>query len=448
MPLIRICLATLALAATAASAQRGATVNLVDAFPNLTFSSPVDMLAPPDGSDRLFVVEQFPGMITFFDNSPAATTKSTFLDLSDRVFISEEGGIIGLAFHPGFANNRHVFVTYAVEGLFGQQHSILSRFTTTKANPDLIDLDSEIILLDINTARQNHTMHRIVFGPDGYLYVSVGDGGCCGDPDHNAQDLTTLKGSILRLDVNNTSMAQPYSIPPTNPFAGNTDGHREEIFCYGLRNPWRFTFDSQGRLWIADVGQNVREEISWGHNGANLGWPIMEGFACYPNGPCDQTGLTLPLHQYEHQFNPGGGFAISGGYVYEGWNCGALHAKYLFADYISGNVWAMDFDDSGSLGVTNIAPLTGRRFSAFGRDAQGEIYIAAYDNDRIYRFESPGFCPADLAEPEGALDFSDVTAFLVAFATQSPAADLAPPAFVYDFSDVLAFLTAFAAGCP
>ncbi len=447
---VRRSLALAAIAAATLAPHAGAqTVQLVDAFPNLTFSSPVDLIAPPDDSGRLYVVEQFPGLISFFDNDPGATTKTTFIDLSDRVFVSEEGGINALAFHPDFASNGHIFVTYAIDGPDSRQHTIVARFTRSASIPDQIDTGSEVILLDLNTRRQNHTMHRLAFGPDGHLYVAVGDGGCCGDPDDNGQDLTTLQGSILRLDVSATSHAQPYAIPADNPFAGNTDGHREEIYCYGLRNPWRFSFDHEGRLWIGDVGQDRREEISWGAPGANLGWNAMEGLDCFPfNQPCDQTGLTLPLHDYPHEFNPGGGFAISSGYVYQGFGCQALHGRFLFADYISGNVWAMDYDASGSLGVTNVAPLTGRRFSAFGIDQAGDVYILAYDNDRIYRFECPDYCPADLAEPQGTLDFSDVSAFLVAFAAHRPEADLAPPAFSYDFSDVLAFLTSFSAGCP
>jgi len=441
----------IALALAAPDPDRGAApINLVNAFPSISLSNPVEILSPPDDTNRLFVVEQFPGVISFFDNSPAASTKSTFLDLSDRIMVSEEGGVISLAFHPDFADNGHVFVTYNVrDSQDNQQHSIVSRFTISAADPDVIDTDTEVVLLNLNTRRQNHTMHRLAFGPDGYLYISVGDGGCCGDPDDNGQDLTTLQGSILRLDVDNVGRGGlPYAIPPTNPFAGNTDGYREEIFCYGLRNPWRFTFDSLGRLWIGDVGQDNREEISWGAGGANLGWPIMEGFACYPSGPCDQTGLTLPLRQYLHQFNANGGFAITGGYVYEIWDCHDLHAKYLYADYISGNVWAMDFDASGANTVTNIAALTGRHYSAFGRDKHGVIYLADYDDGTLYTFACPAACPADLAAPAGSLDFSDVSAFLVAFGSGDTDADFAPPALSLDFTDVLAFLTAFAAGCP
>jgi len=443
------CVLTAMLAALPAPAQpEGATpINRVNAFPNLTFDKPVDIVAPPDGTDRLFVVEQFPGTITFFDNDPGATTKTVFLDLSDRVTQSEEGGVIALAFHPDYASNGHVFVTYAIR-VGGIQRSIVSRFTVDDDDPDELDLDSELELLNLNTFRENHTMHRLGFGPDGYLYVSVGDGGCCGDPDQNGQDLTTIQGSIVRLDIDNTDPGLNYAIPADNPFAGNSDGFVEEIFCYGLRNPWRFSFDSLGRLWIGDVGQDRREEISWASNGANLGWPIMEGFDCFPvQNPCDQTGLTLPLHQYPHGFDQNSGNSVTGGYVYEGWNCGALHAKYLFADFVSGNIWAMDFDNGGSLGVDNIV-TSPRNWSCFGVDSQGEVYVASYFEGKIYRFESPGFCPPDLAPPLATLNFSDVIAFLTAFANALPEADLAPPAFVFDFSDVIAYLTAFAAGCP
>ncbi len=421
----------------------------MDAFPNLTFSNPVDIVAPPDGSGRLFVVEQHPGMITSFENSLSATDKTVFLDLSDRVTFSEEGGVIALAFHPEFASNGHAFVTYAISDE-GTHRSIVSRFTLSDSDPSVIDPSTELEILNLNTFRQNHTMHRLVFGDDGYLYIAVGDGGCCNDPDQNGQDLTTIQGTIIRIDIDHTDPGLNYAIPADNPFAGNTEGYVEEIFCYGLRNPWRFSFDSLGNLWIGDVGQRRREEISWGFSGANLGWSVMEGFDCFPEGTksCDQTGLTLPLHHYAHDSSPNGGLAVTGGHVYEAFTCAVLHGRYLFGDFISGNVWAMDFDETGSLGVENIAPNTGLKISCFGEDAQGEVYLASYFEGKLYRFECPGSCPADLAAPAGVLDFSDVLVFLEAFAGSDLAADLAPPAFVYDFSDVLAFLTAFGAGCP
>jgi glucose/arabinose dehydrogenase len=380
-------------------------IELVDAFPNLTFSAAADIKSPPDGSNRVFVVEQSPGVISVFDNDSAVTSKQTFLDLSGVVLGGVEGGVLSMAFHPDYANNGVFFVTYGTEGFIGQFISVLARFEVSDADPNMADPDSEEWLITITQSEvAEHNMHHLEFGPDGYLYVSVGDGDCCGDPYDTAQDLTDLRGSILRLDVELPSRGDFYSIPPDNPYAGNPMGYKEEIFHHGLRNPWRFSFDSEGYMWIGDVGQDDWEEVSRVHGPSNLGWPIQEGFSCYePPSGCNTTGLTPPLIDYAHGFSSSGGFSVTGGYVYQGSACPDLAGLYIYGDFLTGNLWAMAFDGSGMLSNTTIKPLTGELISAFGLDPDGELLIASYGEfGSILKLQCASPCPYDVTGPEGA----------------------------------------------
>jgi glucose/arabinose dehydrogenase len=242
------------------------------AFPNLTFSQPVAIVRSEDGTNRLFVVEQ-QGTIRVFENSPNIAATSLFLDLRDRVLFGGEQGLLGLAFHPNFAQNGFFYVDYVAAN---PTRTVIARFSVTSTNTNSADKNSQQILMEIPQPFSNHKGGQLAFGLDGYLYIGIGDGGSQGDPQGNAQSLAAFLGKILRIDVTNPSGGRNYGIPIDNPFRGNALGYREEIFAFGFRNPWRFSFDSiSGRLWVGDVGQNQIEEIDIVERGRNYGWNIM-----------------------------------------------------------------------------------------------------------------------------------------------------------------------------
>lgn len=350
------------------------------AFPNLTFDQPVDIQSANDGTNRLFIVSQ-PGIIYVIENDAKTTTKKVFLDISDKVLYGGEQGLLGLAFHPNYKNNGFFFVDYTISN---PRRTIISRFKVSSSNPDKADRNSEVILMEINQPYANHNGGQIVFGPDGYLYISLGDGGSAGDPQNNAQNLKSHLGKILRIDVNNFSENKNYSIPPDNPFKGNTNGLKEEIYAWGLRNVWRFSFDKlTGKLWAADVGQNLWEEIDIIEKGKNYGWRIMEGFHCYnPATNCNTTNLTMPIWEYGH--NDEGGYSITGGYVYRGSNAKEIYGKYIYGDFVTGNIWALDYDGNN---INNkLLFNTTYSISTFGVDESDELYFADYSSGKIYKF--------------------------------------------------------------
>jgi hypothetical protein len=262
----------------------------------------------------------------------------------------------------------------------------VSRFKVSEDNPDRADADSEEIILEFHQPLTNHNGGQIAFGPDGYLYIASGDGGGGGDPGNNAQDRTNLLGAILRIDVDNKSEDRNYAIPADNPFAGNNEGFREEIFAYGLRNPWRMSFDPvTGWLWAADVGQNRVEEINIIENGGNYGWKIMEGSSCYsPSSGCDTTGLILPIWEYTHA--SGDGRSITGGYVYRGADYPELQGKYFYSDYVSANMWMLEYDGINDP-VNTPLPNPGFAIASFGTDQDGELYAMGHQNGQIFRIK-------------------------------------------------------------
>ena len=246
-----------------------AQLKIEQAFPDLSFQQPVDIQNAGDGSNRLFVVEQR-GVISVFQNNSNASTEKVFLDLSNKVKSGGELGLLGLAFHPDYKNNGYFFVNYTTDNPL---RSVVSRFKVSANDPDKADRNSELILFKVNQPYSNHNGGQTSFGPDGYLYISFGDGGSAGDPQNNAQNNTTLLGKILRIDVDKKEGSLNYAIPIDNPFKGNRSGFREEIYAFGLRNVWRFSFDFPAKqLWAADVGQNQWEEINLIENGGNYGW--------------------------------------------------------------------------------------------------------------------------------------------------------------------------------
>ena len=323
------------------------------------------------------MVEQ-PGVIRVLNNSLSATASSAFLDISSRVVYGGEQGLLGLAFHPNYALNGYFYVDYVANNPL---RTVVSRYSVSQTDPNEAQTNSEFVLLEINQPFSNHKGGQLAFGPDGYLYIGMGDGGSEGDPLGNGQNRSTLLGKILRINVNSPSAGRNYSIPVDNPFKGNTLGYREEIYAYGFRNPWRFSFDAPTRrLWVGDVGQDRMEEVDVVEKGKNYGWNIMEGTLIYAGG--NTTGLELPVWEYGHDQ----GNAIIGGYVYHGSNTPVLAGAYVYGDYGTGKIWALTLNGTGTPTNTLLidSVLT---ISSFGVDDGGEIYVCAFDG-KIYKFNA------------------------------------------------------------
>jgi glucose/arabinose dehydrogenase len=283
-----------------------------------------------------------------------------------------EEGLLGLAFAPDYRENGYFYVYYSAAD---PRRSVVSRFSLDQENINVADSQSEVIIMEIAQPFSNHNGGQLAFGPDGYLYIGLGDGGSEGDPQGNGQNLGTLLGKILRINVSGLSAPGDYEIPADNPFL-NTKGAPPEIWAFGLRNPWRFSFDSAtGLLWAGDVGQNLWEEIDIVAKGANYGWNIMEGFHCYsPATGCNQSGLTLPLVEYDHSQ----GCAVIGGYVYRGDQIPSLQGYYIYGDYCSGNIWALAYHDNAVTKNILLAE-SGLSITSFGEDLAGNLYILSRD---------------------------------------------------------------------
>lgn len=350
----------------------------VNAFPNLTFTRPVDLQHAGDNTNRIFVVEQ-EGIISVFPNDAATPSKKTFLNITDRVNDSgNEEGLLGLAFHPNYETNGYIYVNYTA---LIPRRTVISRFKVS-ADPDVVDPDSEYIILQYEQPYSNHNGGQVAFGPDGFLYIASGDGGSGGDPDGNGQNRAVLLGKILRIDVDHEEGGKRYSIPGDNPFANNTNGYRKEIYAYGLRNPWRFSFDfTTNTLWAGDVGQDNYEEIDIIENGGNYGWDIMEGKHCFNADACDATGCKNPVWEYNHNL----GISVTGGYVYRGPTLTELTGRYIYADFGSRRIWALNHSASGN--TTNSELLQADFYiSSFGVDQNNELYICGFDG-KIYKLE-------------------------------------------------------------
>lgn len=359
---------------------------LTRAFPKLTFTNPVALTHAPGKQNTLFVLEK-EGLIHQFPTQEDVATTSIFLDIRSRVSSSaNEMGLLGVAFHPDYATNGYLYVDYTADR---PRRTVISRFERSKQNPDTANPASEKVLLEIDQPYSNHNGGMVAFGPDGYLYIGMGDGGSGGDPEGNGQDRTALLGKILRIDVDHSSSTLPYAIPADNPYATATDGSRPEIYAVGMRNPWRFSFDRvSGRLWVGDVGQDAYEEVDIIENGKNYGWNTMEGFHCFYTAECDTTGLTLPIIEYDHSE----GKSITGGYVYRGVRLPELYGRYLYADYSVGRIWALEYD--GKNVVHNVELLDSNAYvSSFGEDAEGEVYVVAYQG-QLYRLDRTESVPS------------------------------------------------------
>lgn len=337
------------------------------------FTGPVVVTNAGDGSGRLFVVEQG-GAVRVVRNGTVAPRP--FLNISSLITAGGEQGLLGLAFPPGYAVRQVFYVNYINRS--GVGNTVIARFTVG-GDPDVADPASRQELLTIVQPFANHNGGQLAFGPDGLLYVGSGDGGSGGDPLGNGQNTATLLGKILRLDV--LSGVFPYTIPAGNPF-GN------EIWAYGLRNPWRFSFDRQtGDLFLADVGQETREEISFqpaGNGaGANYGWNVMEGSLCYLTPSCSSAGLTLPVAEYDHG---SGDCSVTGGYVYRG-GTASLRGTYLYGDFCSGRIWGLRCN--GAVWENRLLLDSTLLISTFGEDENGELYVADYAAGTIYRITAP-----------------------------------------------------------
>ena len=354
-----------ALAGNPLGGDSGSPIQLVPVATGL--ESPLFVTHAGDQSGRLFIVEQ-PGRIRVVKDGKL--TRRPFSDISRRVSFGGERGLLGLAFHPDYARNGRYFVNYSRED---DGATIVAEYHVS--NDSDVSQDSERVLLVVEQPYGNHNGGMIAFGPDGYLYIGMGDGGAGGDPGNRGQNNETLLGKMLRLDVDR---GKPYSVPPDNPFASPfaSGKRRPEIFAYGFRNPWRFSFDREsGKLWVADVGQNAWEEIHVVRRGKNYGWRIMEGTHCYsPSEGCAQTGLEPPVAEYAHER---GRCSITGGYVYRGPRNPAFRGMYLFGDYCSGEIWGLSAghaDTSESTTAVEVLLATDLNISSFGEDEAGELY--------------------------------------------------------------------------
>lgn len=424
---------------------------------------PVYLTHAGDGSGRLFVVEQ-EGAIRIID-AGGTLLPTPFMDIDGTVVGGDSGGneqgLLGLAFHPDYANNGKFYVNYTGSG----GDTRIAEYQVSAGNADIADTSTARIVMFYDQPFSNHNGGWVGFGPDGYLYIAAGDGGSANDPGDRAGNLSQHLGKLHRIDVDGgddfpADANQNYEVPADNPFVG-VAGALESIWAYGLRNPWRTSFDSEtGDLWIADVGQNVREEVNFqaagDAGGQHYGWRCREGFSATGLACGATSGFTDPIHQYTHGAN---GCSITGGYAYRGCALGdAFQGKYIFSDYCSGRVWTLDKDNGFA---NNLEFTAGFSVSTFGEGPDGEIYVGDLFGGRIYKLVNPNnpdsnndgipdscdvSCAPDL-NGDGMLNFFDVSAFLTAFNTMDPAADFTGDG-MFNFFDISAFLSAFNAGCP
>jgi len=358
-------------------------------------NQPAHITHAGDGSGRLFVVEQT-GSIRIIKNGILLSTP--FLDITNSVKCCDEQGLLSLAFPPDYPSKGYFYVNYTRKP---DGDTIISRYFVTE-NPDVADADSEEIILAIDQPFPNHNGGLLVFGPDGFLYIGMGDGGSGGDPFDNAQNPGSLLGKMLRIDVE--SGIAPYIIPSSNPFT-ETTGFRGEIWALGYRNPWRFSFDrGTDDLYIADVGQDLFEEVDFkrasSKGGENYGWNIMEGTHCFNSSRCNQTGLVLPVAEYDHSQ----GCSITGGFVYRGQNFPRMQGVYFYGDFCSGNIWGLKREVNTWQNALLLD--TPHSVSTFGEDELGNIYLADYSNGDIYMIKdtitstpTPSSTPASTQTP-------------------------------------------------
>ncbi len=412
MPRLIFSLVALLILTTGLSArgQSLADLQVRRVFSGLSFTAPIYLTHAGDGTGRVFVVEKG-GTIKVFPGGGEATPAKTFLDLRSRVNAGpSEAGLLGLAFHPAYAANGTFYVYYT----YGNLTSRFSEFRVS-GDPDAASPSSERVLFEVAQPASNHNGGQLAFGPDGYLYIGLGDGGGAGDTYRTGQNLGTLLAKILRIDVNGRSGSLGYAIPGDNPYAGNGNGWREEVWAWGLRNPWRFSFDrGTGLLYAGDVGQNLYEEVDLIERGRNYGWNRMEGFHCFsPSTGCDTAGVTMPIWEYGR----GAGQSITGGYVYRGTRLDRLAGVYFCGDYVSRRVWGLRYEGGRVVESRQVA-VCPSNISSFGEDGAGELYVVGYDG-RIYVLDDPRGPqkpnPSADFTGDGRVDFDDFFAFAAVF---------------------------------
>ncbi len=382
---------------TAAEVQeRPLDVSVELAFPDMAFDRPLVVTHAGDGTDRIFVAEQ-KGVIKVFENDQDAEEAAIYLDIDDQCVFRDsknEEGLLGLAFHPKYRENGYFYLYYTTAD--AELTSVVTRFTVSKDDPNKADPKSEVELMRIKQPFWNHNGGTLAFGPDGMLYIALGDGGSGGDPNGNGQNLTTLLGSILRIDVDHQDAGRNYAIPKDNPFVDTMvkvgrRGEKEvpaaaEIYAYGLRNVWRMSFDREtGDFWAADVGQNIWEEINIIQSGGNYGWNIREANHWFrPDGNDTRSDLIDPVWEYHHDI----GKSITGGVVYRGSRVPELVGKYVYADYVTGLLWALEYDKKSGTTTANYS-LTGKKqpVMSFGEDEAGDVYFTTTFG-QLYRFKS------------------------------------------------------------
>jgi glucose/arabinose dehydrogenase len=350
------------------------------------------------GDSRLFVANE-PGSISIVD-SAGNVKPEFFLDITDKVIFGGEQGLLGLSFHPDYKNNGYFYVNYIGAG----DSTHISRFSVLPGDPDKADSLSETKIMTIAQPYKNHNGGNLAFGPDGYLYIGLGDGGSGGDPENRAQNPLVFLGKVLRIDVDH---GNPYTIPDSNPYYAFSS-IRNEIWAKGLRNPWRFSFDRKtGDLWIADVGQNALEEINFqpagSHGGENYGWRCYEGDQPFNQDGCAPgDSFTFPVYTYPH----GDECSVTGGFVYRGDPLSPYYGKYFFADYCSDRIWTLHKDASGWV-REDFGQFSGNGFSTFGEDNKGELYVAGLSNGVIYRIASQATGLSPEKELSGIRFFND-----------------------------------------
>lgn len=372
-------------------------VKLTRIYPQLPVEKPISLVVPPDGSGRMFLAQQR-GKVLLLPKDDAATEAKVFLDFTQRGMEAKDGkfeeGLLGLAFHPKFKDNGKFYLAYSMQDM---KRTVYSEMQVSKTDPNTADLSTERVLLEIPLPYWNHHCGNIAFGPDGYLYIPVGDGGGKpgGDPFRHVQNLFTLYGKVLRIDVDKTQGNRNYAIPADNPFVGK-EAARAEVYAYGFRNPWGISFDAAGNFWLADVGQQFWEEINLVTKGGNYGWSWREGKVDYADRVTAGEKIPAqewadPLHVYAHN----DGISITGGFVYSGSQLPQYKGAYIYGDWGYGNVWALRHD-AASKQVTSNEKIVEAQFdakgkgklrpSAFCEDANREIVVLDW-GDMLYRLD-------------------------------------------------------------